>query len=291
MTLTLKNDKLVCDINPGQGACIAGLWHNHIPVLRSTPGAQLQSVRECASYPLVPYSNRQAFAQFRWQGQQFSLAKNFDPEPHAIHGVGWQRPWQLAPHASSPDMTTSTVTLTLEHTPDGSWPFAFSASQTISLHEDALELRMAVTNRASVAAPAGLGWHPYFAKHASDHLTFEAQGRWEMDADKLPTRRLPNPGLRQDCAALSVDHCFDGWGGKAVLRNARFVLTITSDLTCLVVFTRPERDNIAIEPVSHVNNALNLVADGVATAQALGVRLLEPGETFAAHMRIAIEAV
>jgi aldose 1-epimerase len=111
-----------------------------------------------------------------------------------------------------------------------------------------------------------------------------------MNADKLPTVRLPNTGLNQDCAELSVDHCFDGWSGPLHLRNARLAISVTSDLPYLVIFTRPDRDNIAIEPVSHVNNALNLLAQGVANADTLGVRVMQSGETFSAQMRIEVQS-
>jgi len=70
---------LRCEISPALGGCIAGLRCADIPVLRSTPAAQLQSVRLSGSYPLVPYSNRQAFAQMQWEGAQYPLAPNFAP--------------------------------------------------------------------------------------------------------------------------------------------------------------------------------------------------------------------
>ena len=284
MTITLKTQHLQCDIRPDLGGCIAGLWHHNTPVLRSTKGDDLQTVRQCASFPMVPYSNRQAFAQMQWQGQAHALTPNFDPEPHAIHGAGWDRPWQVT------SSTATQVILQLQHTPDVRWPFAFEATQTIALQDDALSLQMSVTNKSEGDAPVGLGWHPYFAKHSPDHIAFATQGRWEMSADKLPTSRLPNAGLTQDCADLSVDHCFDGWSGALALQNARFHIDVTSDLPYLVVFTRPDRDNIAIEPVSHVNNALNLLAAGTATADALGVRVLHSGETFSAHMQIQVRS-
>jgi aldose 1-epimerase len=55
------------------------------------------------------------------------------------------------------------------------------------------------------------------------------------------------------------------------------------------VFTQPVRDFIAIEPVSHVNNAINLAAaDTSLRLEDLGVVLLEPGQTLSASMRIAV---
>ena len=57
----------------------------------------------------------------------------------------------------------------------------------------------------------------------------------------------------------------------------------------LVVFTHPSRDTVAIEPVSHVNNALHLVREGVADAQALGLVVLAPGESMSATMDIEVQ--
>jgi aldose 1-epimerase len=66
---------------------------------------------------------------------------------------------------------------------------------------------------------------------------------------------------------------------------------ISSNVSRLVVFTTPERDSIAIEPVSHSNNALNLMAQTGATADELGVCILQPGQTFSCEMRIDVERV
>jgi aldose 1-epimerase len=57
-----------------------------------------------------------------------------------------------------------------------------------------------------------------------------------------------------------------------------------------VVFTNGTRDSVAIEPVSHVNNAMNLLATGVDAAQ-LGLVILQPGESFSAQMTIEVERV
>ena len=53
----------------------------------------------------------------------------------------------------------------------------------------------------------------------------------------------------------------------------------------------PARDLVAIEPVSHVNNAMNLMDAGAAPADDLGIRVLLPGESMSARMSIQVEAV
>lgn len=282
-TLHLSDGELRCDIRPDLGACIAGLWLGEVPVLRSTPGDELHTVRLSGSFPLVPFSNRIGHATLRWQGTGHPLVQNFSPEPHAIHGVGWMRPWEVLEH--NPQF----VMLAHEHRADAAWPFAYDASQTLQLRDGALDLTLSITNQSQQAAPVGLGWHPYFVKRPGSHVSFAATGRWEMGPDKLPTERRPSTGLDTDCATLDVDHCFDGWSGEVRLSDEALRVQISASLSRLVVFTNATRDFVAIEPVSHVNNAVNLQAQGLA-ADTLGLRVLAPGETFSAQMRIAVQA-
>ena len=56
--IELRSGALRCELVPDLGGCIAGLWLGELPVLRSTPAAQLQSARQSGCYPLVPFSNR-----------------------------------------------------------------------------------------------------------------------------------------------------------------------------------------------------------------------------------------
>jgi aldose 1-epimerase len=281
-SLVLQSANLRCELNPALGGCVSGLWFGPQPVLHSTPAAQLASVRDSASFPMLPYSNRVGYRKLHWEGQFYVLPENFAPEPHSIHGVAWERPWNVASASSNE------AVLSYQHTTDGAWPFAFDAEQRFVLGDNTLDMHLSITNRAMVAAPAGMGWHPYFAKSAQTHVQFAAQGRWEMGADNLPTHRLDHTGLDTDCSSLTIDHCFDGWDNSVVLTEAGLRMQVTSDLGCLVVFTTPARDNLAIEPVSHVNNALALAAAG-GSAEALGVKVLQPGETWSASMRIAVE--
>ena len=281
-TLNLACGAMRCELAPLLGGAIAGLWHDGVPVLRSTPAAQLRSVRESASYPLVPYSNRIGLGALPWAGARYRLTHNFAPEPHAIHGVGWQRPWTVL------QAQADYAELSLQHEPDDSWPFAFHCSQSFRLAPDHLTLGLQVTNRSECAAPVGLGWHPYFVKRPSAHLRFAAGGRWEMGDDKLPTVRQPLAGMDTDCATLDVDHCFDGWVNALQLRDTLLCTTVRSSLRHLVVFTNPQRDFVAIEPVSHVNNALQLAERLLCPVQALGVQILQCGESLSAHMDITV---
>jgi aldose 1-epimerase len=282
--IELKSGSLRCEIEPALGGCVAGLWLGDEPVLRSTPAAQLTSARQSGSYALVPFSNRIGQAKLQWQGTLHPLVRNNGDEPHAIHGVGWQRPWEVL------DTDGSYALLGYEHQGDDSWPFAFDCSQTLRLSERGLEFTLALTSHSTEPAPVGLGWHPYFVKRHRSRINFSATGRWEMGDDKLPTVRKGSRGLDGDCRFLDVDHCFDGWDGSVRLRDEVMRVQIHSSMKRLVVFTNDTRDFIAIEPVSHVNNAIALQAQGL-SAQELGLAVLEMGGSVMATMTIEVEPV
>jgi aldose 1-epimerase len=205
-----------------------------------------------------------------------SCPKNFGGEDHAIHGVGWQTPWQVQV------ANGSFAALSLVHRADASWPFALDAVQTFRLNDNALQATLSITNHSLQAAPVGLGWHPYFAKRADTQVQFAASGMWEMGDDKLPTQRTNSKGMNLDGAQLMVDNCFDGRSGTAMVSDSQRSTRLESDLRRLVAYTEPPKDFIAIEPVSHVNNAMNQMG----LLKELGVVVLAEGQSWRAQMCI-----
>lgn len=245
--------------------------------MRSTEAADLATARASASYPLVPYSNRLGYRRFRWHGDDFSTAPNFDDNPHSVHGVGWMRPWRVVSAAGSE------AELHYVHTADAHWPFAFESRQRFELTGHTLTLRLAVTNTDARPQPVGLGWHPYFPKRSRSRLHAEVSGRWEPDASGLPVRQVPQAGLDGDVSHMAFDHCFDGWKGAARLRDERLSLKLTSSLSRLVVYTPDTKPYWCVEPVSHVSNAIHM-----AEPAAHGLVDLAPGATAEAWMTLEV---
>lgn len=280
--IELRAGRLRCEVVPELGGCIAALWLDELAVLRSTPAARLESAWRSGCHPLVPFSNRVGHASVVWEGTQHPQIRHSGDAPHAIQGVGAQRPWEVL------DSDEASAMLSFEHRPDAAWPFAFDCSHTLRLRPDTLEMTLALTNQSAQPAPAGLGWRCCFGKRPDSRIAFAATGAWEADADQLPTRRVPSRGLDQDCAALALDRCWDGWDGLAQLRDARMRVTLRSGLTRLVVFADAARDDLAIAPVSHAPGAVHLYAQGQSAAD-FGLRVLQPGETLVAQLAIQAE--
>lgn len=273
--LELHLGELRLALRPDLGGCVAGLWHAGRPVLRSTEPGALTQARQAASYPLLPYSNRIADGRLPWQGRVHALRLNTPGSPHPLHGVGLQRAWSVVKH------TASEAQLALVHAPDEDWPFAFEAVQRFTLGADGVRCELAATHRGPGTAPMGLGWHPFFLRRPGSHLQAAVRGRWDMDERKLPTTHRPCAALDDDIADLDLDHCFTGWDGEARLRDAAFDLRLRASTSHLVVFTPPQRDDYAVEPVSHANNAIHR-SDPLAH----GLVALADGDTASAWMQI-----
>jgi aldose 1-epimerase len=275
LTLTAGESSIV--VAPETGAGITGWMLGRTALTRralpeATSGGDSHAM---ALFPLLPYCNRIGSARFIWRGTDYSLARNFGDNPHAIHGVGWQRTWTVV------TVNACAVTMRLDHRPDASWPFAFAAELTYSLSASGLTVAMRLTNRHRTEAPAGLGVHPYFPREHDPALRFNAAGAWENGADALPQRHGPVPPEWQHADFLPVaqsrlDNCFTGWDGQAEMQAGPASLRIEASAVFrhLQVFTPHWADFFCVEPVTHVPDAVN--RPGLPADQAMHV--LAPDE-------------
>lgn len=282
--LTLGSGGWSLVLAPGLGGAVLGLYHHGRPVLRSVSMAS--EVRETACFPLVPFANRIVDGRFPWRGQTLALRPNFPPEPHGVHGLGWQRAWQVA------EQGKDHAVLVLDHAADAFWPFAFQSIQRFRLGPDGLRIDLSLRNLGEAVMPAGIGLHPYFPRHPGSRLRFQADGVWLNGAHDLPDRRVA--GQLWDCrdGALVADrpltHDFDGWDGLAEICQPDMPpvqLRADGALHWLRVFAPADRDLLAVEPVSHGANAL-----ARENPVALGIVALPPGEALSGAMWIYSQA-
>lgn len=280
------------------GAVTSFRWRGH-DVMRPTPDEALAqgNVRLTASFPLVPFSNRIAEARLAFSGAEHALDRNYPDHPHAIHGVGFQRPWQVT------EARADAVTLAFDYDPASDprhgWPFALRAHQCLALSGQAdvaaLTMTLGLENADSRPFPFGLGWHPYFPRAADTVLGFRATGMWESGPTMLPVGHVPVPGSHafdppRAIGATTMDNVFTGFEGAARLDypGAGMRVTIEGDSACpfLVVFIPPGRDFCAVEPVTQMTDAFNRHARG---ESGTGTRILPPGASFSCTMRIVAQ--
>jgi aldose 1-epimerase len=269
MPLTLSQGDQQVRVRPELGGAIERYnWHG-IELLRPAPPDG--GVRQMGIFPLVPYANRIGNGQL--PGHR-ALRPNFPPEPHSLHGFGWQRPWQASA------TTDHSALLTLDHAADADWPFDCTCSLAIVLDAVGLHLQLALTHTGSGSMPAGLGFHPFFPTASGPLLDARWDGRWETGADQLPLLQVAAvPATRMPVQNWEVDHCHTGWDGKASLQYARHSVALSADCAFLHCFKPADgRPFIALEPVSHQPNAHQLAPQQL--------HQLERGQQFSITMHI-----
>ena len=242
-----------------------------------------------SSFPLVPFSNRIRDARFRFRGREVQLARNFPPEPHAIHGHGWRAPWAVV------DRGEARLTVEYRH-PAGDWPWAYVAQQTFDLGDERLRVRFAVTNEAADPMPVGFGLHPYFVRTPRALVRADVGPMWEADENVMPVRIVPPPpqlllrgaGLNPDVTAL--DNNFTRFGGRAVIEwpewRARLRIDADPVYACLVVYTPAGRDFFCVEPATNCIDGFNMAHDGRSDT---GLIVLGPGDTAAGDVTFTPE--
>ncbi len=260
MILVAGDAELV--LAPEHGGAIASWRIASIDIMRPGFGS---SVRDQACYPLVPFSNRVAGGAFTFCGQRHALPKTLGP--WAIHGAGWQSHWEMAGNE-----------MVLDYRGGVLWPFAFRAEQIFDLTPRALSVTLRLTNRHTADAPAAIGLHPFFNRAPTTNLQFTAQSVWHNDADMIPETRTAVPPAWDFTSPrvpdTPIDNCFLNWGGRVTISQPDHTLHMSAEAVFrhLVVYCPPERDVMAIEPVSNMNDGLNRMDDPDS-----GIAILPPG--------------
>jgi aldose 1-epimerase len=276
--LTAEDAHLAVDLRGGgMRRLTVGAWD----VLDGYPaGAVTEGWRGAV---LVPWPNRVRNGRWAWHGRELQLDLHSLEEPHAMHGlVAWQ-PWSVV--AQGPGEVT--VGTTVEAHPG--YPFRLAVAVTYALTPHRVSVTHRVRNVGTVAAPVGVGMHPYLHVGANEDggiggadLTVPARTALETEGG-LPTGArhrfhgdVGRIGHRTfDTPLTDLERDDDGWA-RLRLRGPLGELELAADDSWpwLQIYTAdgmPEgqrRRSLAVEPMTCPPNAL---ADGI------DLLVLEPG--------------
>lgn len=208
-------------------------------------------------YPMVPWAGRLRGGQFAFGGTSHALPVNFGG--HAIHGVGFSRPWQI----DALDADRAQLSLRLPE--DGYWPFGGTSTQVVRVEGDRLFLELAV-QAGRRAMPVALGWHPWFRK--PDRLVFGPDAMYPRDANGIATlpRLPPTAGPWDDCFVAS---------GDISLHRGDQVLRLKADTDHWVVYDGAAHST-CVEPQT-----------GPPDAFTLAPRVLSPGQRTSLSFELA----
>ena len=93
--------------------------------------------------PMVPYASRIRDGRFSFAERAAELRPNNPPEPHAIHGHGWQHTWVPSESQIAGSPVGSSLSLEYLHEADD-WLWRYRAIQRFELEERRLRITLAV---------------------------------------------------------------------------------------------------------------------------------------------------
>ncbi|GAB5457629.1 MAG: aldose 1-epimerase [Henriciella sp.] len=286
MTIKLTFGDFSLGLNPEHGGSVGDFRLGERHLLRPSPTRVLSDwqATDFAAFPMVPFSGRIASGAFSVDGKSIKLPANMAPEPHAIHGFGWQTSWKTVEQ-------TANKALIVHEISDHAWPWPYQAEQAFELSEHGLTLEMRLTNNGNTPMPAGLGWHPYFPRKGAT-ISAPTQQVWLNGDDMIPAPPVPVPDamdltLPQEVEALELDNAFDVSAPIQTLTWPDLTLRMISDplFSKLVVYVPPHQTYFCAEPASHAPNAHNSKLSDEKT----GLRWLEPGETLSGTITLLVE--
>ncbi len=242
---------------------------------------------------LAPWPNRLGGA-YEWRGVRAQAALDEPALGNAIHGLVRWLPWRLEAHAQN------VVVLRCGIRPTPGYPFSVELRVEYRLRRDGLVVTTRAIGAGDVAAPFGIGFHPYLRVGAGPidtaSLVLPAGSRLLLDSRHLPTGETQGvEGTELDFTAgrtigtVQLDTAFtdlrrgtdgiararleDPVSGRAVELWAddrfRYLMCFTADTV------EPERRRraVAIEPMTCPPDAFRSGKDLV---------VLEPGESWEA---------
>ena len=302
-TVVLANEHWRVGVLPGTGASLAfgqarlpdGRWYD---VLRPTPPAGRGSYPRCASYVLVPFSNRVRDGVLRFGGRTWQLRRNA-ADGTAMHGAAHEFAWGVAEQSG----VAVTLVFRLDEVVGANYPWSFAVHVTYALDGPRLTVRTDLTNTDVEEFPAGFGHHPFFQRGVVDPTVSEVRLRLPLE-QAFPLEHamavgapgaLPARADYRDLRPLEepfVDVCLTGRRGDEPVRlewpTSGVALSLRADdvFAHTVLYVPRHKPWFAVEPVTNANDGFNLMAAGV---EGHGVFVLRPGRTRSGEIHLDLE--
>jgi aldose 1-epimerase len=289
---------------PQRGACLLSLKFSGKEVLDGyqTP-EELEALDWGKSIVLFPFPNRLRDGKYTHDGKTYQFDCNNPETGNAIHGFGSETTMKLEKVGTYADWAY--LHCTFEH--DGitnplhkAYPFRFSFQISFVFKRSTLGINMSITNRENDPIPVGLGWHPYFktSENIGDvFLQLPKSQRISIDSRMLPTgeklpfwdfQKLEKIGDKNFDTAFFLTDPDENNSAKVALIAENFgKLTYwqemgTAKWNFLQVFTPPNRQSIALEPMTCNVDAFN---------NGDGLVLLPPDQTLGGIFGVGFEEI
>jgi len=236
---------------------------------------------------LLPWPNRIKDGVFHHNEQKHQLPINEEPRHHALHGFVYQLPFEIIDE----QFEEHAAAITLQNKYLGDFPgYPFRFTTTLKYHLSdvhGLSIQTSVkSDETQYHIPMGIGWHPYFQFDMPvDRLELQLPTveKYDLDERAIPrgskklysefaaSKRIANTQF-DDCFRL-IEPMEKAETRVNVAEQMELIFwqeTGENKFNYLQVYTPPDRNAIAIEPMTCAIDAFN---------NQDGLILLKPGES------------
>jgi aldose 1-epimerase len=303
--ITIENDRLRLSVDHERGGNVLGLWLRRgqelVPIIgRGIAGEDPRA--KPPSFLMAPWTNRIRDGVMHFGGKAHQLRiTTSDDTKCAIHGDVRSRPWDVLDRSP----VSARLGFDSRRHEGVNFPFAFACEVRYELSDSAMRMDMSVRNVGTEPMPAGVGIHPYFPRNPTGldervRVQVACAGRYPCERC-MATGPMTRDELTEHFATMrelperEVNDVFGGFGGRARIEwpvsKVRVEMSASAELGHMVIFAPRKKDGsaepfFAIEPLSMVNDGINLLAKGWRDT---GVRVLGPGEKLAAWCEMKVE--
>jgi aldose 1-epimerase len=303
---------LVAAFVPGAGMLCCSLRHHGEELLAQNAGVGAYAQRgKTMGIPLLyPWANRLAGFDYTVGERSVQVSRDeslvhTDANGLPIHGViGGRQAWQLT---GAGELGTAGLGVAESGVVEGgtsslaanlSWndeqpqlfevfPFRHDLRYEALLQDGRLEISVTVHACGTDAVPLAFGFHPYLSpggERASWQIELPAMRALTLDAQQIPTAPAEaSEAQRFELDGREFDDGFDNVAEPARFSvtggGRRIELTFLQGYPCAQVFAPASGQFICFEPMTAPANALR---------SGDGLRLLAPGESFAARFALAV---
>jgi len=289
------------EIIPEKGAKINGLsYTKDDEVFQMIEGYNTPEETEKSSGSrssiLAPFPNRIEDGTYSHNNIQHQLPIDKPNENNSIHGFIQHEKFSVIESSQ----TGNSYEVLLRHESQGDkkgYPFPFTMDIVYRLTENGLETEITVTNTGNESMPFGHGWHPYFKTEGSvDELELQMSDveKIEVDGRLIPTGKKTNYDnfvTPKQIEEIKFDTGFEftSENREVILidrKNNIKILVSMSDsnntYNYVQLYIPPDRNSIAIEPMSCATNAFN---------NGMGLKVIEPGEKFIGKYNVGVSTI
>lgn len=220
---------------------------------------------------LSPYPNRIAQGKYTFEDKEYQLPIN--AAPHALHGLCWNLPFTIKAQLLSTELAQLTLQADYNSLVAG-YPFNYHIEIEYRLESTQFTCITRITNTSNQAIPIGDGWHPYFTTGSNiDKLKLQlpSSKQLELDNSLIPSGKYVDNNLFVEpllLKGISLDHCFELQRKESIVETK--LIDESNNISIIVwqqvgehdynyiqAYTPPDRNSIAVEPMSCAPNAFN----------------------------------